>query len=266
MRNAVLSLLLKIASRALLCRDRENGMMREMQRVFEFEDQRLTIKSGERDLSAVYVSAGVDAPAFLICHGIGERVEYWGRVQRLLLEAGVASLVFDYSGYGESSGSVSTAHCEEDAIAAYRELVDRGHRSVFLVGFSLGTGVAVAVADHLPVSGLILCEAFSTLREAGMALGSPRWLTYAIPDAWRTVQRVCDLNQPVLVVHGDKDELFPLSMAKRIVDACRDRGRLMVIEGMTHNAPIFQPTESYWRPIAEWAKEWKQLPVEASPR
>lgn len=266
MRDGILSMILTFASRALLRRDRENGTMTKVQRAFAFENQRLVIKSGERDLSAVYVSAGGDAPVFLICHGIGERVEYWGRVQSLLSEMGVASLVFDYSGYGESSGGVSAAHCEEDAIAAYQELVRRGHQSVFLLGFSLGTGVVGAVADRLALSGVILCEGFSSVREAGMALGFPQWLTHVIPDVWPTVQRVCDWELPVLVVHSDKDELFPVSMAKRVADACGDRGRLMVIEGVSHNEPLFQPTETYWKPVAEWAKEWKRSSVEVSRR
>jgi alpha-beta hydrolase superfamily lysophospholipase len=265
-RDEVLSLFLTFASRTLLRRDRENGTMSEVERAFAFEDQRLVIKSGERDLSAVYVSAQTDGPALLICHGIGECVEYWGGVQELLAEMGVASLVFDYSGYGKSSGDVSTAHCEEDAMAAYRELVERGHQSIFLLGFSLGSGVAGAVADRLSVNGVILCEGFSSLRDAGMALGSPEWLTCIIPDSWRTVQHVCDLKLPVLVVHSDQDELFPISMAQRVADACKERGELLVIEGLRHNEPLFRPVERYWGPIAEWAKELKRAAVEASRR
>ena len=87
---------------------------------FSFDQERLIIPSGERRLSAVYVSAGEDTPAVLICHGIGELVEYWGKVQGLLRDMGVSSLVFNYSGFGTSSGTVSAAHCEEDAIAAYQ--------------------------------------------------------------------------------------------------------------------------------------------------
>jgi alpha-beta hydrolase superfamily lysophospholipase len=253
-RDLLLSLLLMLTSRLLLRRDRLNGTMKEVLRVFPFAKDRMIIASGKRRLSAVYVSAGDATPVVLICHGIGELVEYWGGVQSLLREMGISSLVFNYSGYGTSSGMLSAAHCEEDAAAAYRELEGRGHSSIVLLGFSLGTGVGCAVASHVGVDGLVLCEGFSSLREAGLAMGFPHWLARLIPDVWDTVHRAGDLKMPVLVAHSDIDGLFPLSMAERVAEACGTRGRLIVARGFTHNAPIFAPTEEYWQPIAEWVK------------
>jgi uncharacterized protein len=226
-----------------------------MLNAFTFANERLVIASGKRRLSAVYLSAGDETPAVLVCHGIGELVEYWGRVQGLLKGMGVSSLVFNYSGYGTSTGHLSAAHCEEDAIAACRELAGWGHRSIALLGFSLGTGVGAAVASRVAVDGLVLCEGFSTLREGAMAMGFPRWLTRMVPDAWDTASRVSALEMPVLVVHSDVDGLFPLSMATRVAEACGPRGQLLVISGVSHNAPIFTPTEEYWQPIAEWVKQ-----------
>ena len=129
MRGVLLSLLLTVTSRVLLRSDRLNGTMELMLRGFPFDAERLVIASNGRRLAAVYVSAGEESPAILICHGVGELVEYWAKVQELLKAMGVSSLVFNYSGYGKSSGFISVGHCEEDAIAAYRELADRGHRS-----------------------------------------------------------------------------------------------------------------------------------------
>jgi uncharacterized protein len=255
MREALLTLLLNLTSRMLLRSDRLSGIMEQMLSAFPFARERLVIRSGRRRLSAVYVSAGEETPAILICHGIGELVEYWGKVQGLLQEMGVSSLVFNYSGYGTSTGHLSTAHCEEDAIAACRELAGRGHRSVILLGFSLGSGVGAAVASRVAIDGLVLCEGFSTLREGAMAMGFPRWVTRLVPDAWDTVHGVSALEVPVLVVHSDVDGLFPLSMAQRVAEACGPRGRLIVISGLSHNAPIFAPTEEYWQPIAEWVKQ-----------
>jgi uncharacterized protein len=252
-KDGILSWGLTVISRTLLCRDRLTGSMGQVLGAFRFDAERLVISSGERRLSAVSVSAGEEAPVFLICHGIGERVEYWGGVQGLLQTMGISTLVFNYSGYGASSGSVSTAHCEEDAMAAYRELVQRGHQSIFLLGFSLGSGVASAVASRLNVDGVILCEGYSTLREGAASVGLPRWVTWVMPDVWENVRRVSELRVPVLVVHSDADGLFPVSMAKRVAEACGGRGELIVIPGLSHNAPIFTPAEIYWRPVVEWA-------------
>jgi pimeloyl-ACP methyl ester carboxylesterase len=255
MRQGILSFLLTVISRMLLRSDRLSGRMARVLGEFSLDKERLVIPSGGRRLSAVYVSAGEDTPAVLICHGIGELVEYWGKVQGLLKEMGVSSLVFNYSGYGTSSGFISAARCEEDAMAAYRELVDRGHQSIVLLGFSLGSGIGCAVASRIDVDGLVLCEGFSSFREAGIAMDFPRWMTRVVPNVWDTVQRVGGLEMPVLVVHSDKDDLLPLSMAERVAVACGPRAKLIVINGLLHNAPIFAPTATYWQPIAEWVKQ-----------
>lgn len=251
----MLSILLTAISRLILRDDRLSGRMARMLGRFAFAKQRLVISSGWRKLSAVYVEAGKDAPAVLICHGIGELVEYWSDVQDLFKGMGVASLVINYSGYGESTGRVSVANCEEDAVAAYKELAGRGHRSIMLLGFSMGTGVGCAVASRMNLDGLVLCEGFSSLREAGMAMGFPRWMTRGVPDVWDTIHCVGELKMPVLVVHSDEDGLFPLSMAEQVAEACGEHGELLVIRGVSHNAPIFAPTEEYWQPVADWVKE-----------
>src|SRR3984885_11545190 len=255
MRQGALSVLLTVISKLILRDDRLSGRMSRMLDKFSFAKDRVVIASGWRRLSAVYVTAGKDAPAVLICHGIGELVEYWSGVQELLKGRGVSSLVFNYSGYGESTGRVSTESCEEDALAAYQELVSRGHRLIVLLGFSLGTGVSRGVASRMDVDGVVLCEGFSSLREAGMAMGFPRWMTRVVPDVWDSVDRVGELQVPVLVVHSDVDGLFPLAMAERVAVACGEHGKLLVIRGVSHNAPIFAPTDDYWQPIADWVKE-----------
>src|SRR5207253_23825 len=153
MRQAFLTLLLNVTSRMLLRSDRMNGIMEQMLSAFTFAKERLVIPSGKRTLSAVYVSAGDETPAVLICHGIGELVEYWGKVQGLLQGMGVSSLVFNYSGYGTSTGHLSTTHCEEDTIAAYTELAGRGHPSIVPLGFSVGRGGGAAVASRVEIIG-----------------------------------------------------------------------------------------------------------------
>jgi uncharacterized protein len=253
MRDRILSAALDVVGRVFLRRDRLNGEMRRLFDAFALDQERLTIRSGARDLAAVYVRASEDAPVFLICHGIGEQVEYWSGVQELLKAMDISSLVFNYSGYGASSGRVSAAHCEEDAIAAYGELRERGHRSIFLLGFSLGSGVVSAVAPKLKVDGVVICQGYSTLREAAVAIGFRRWMTHVMPDVWHNVRRLNLITAPVLVVHSDGDQLFPVAMAKRVHEACGERGELIVASGFAHDGPVYFPTEAYWQPVVEWA-------------
>jgi pimeloyl-ACP methyl ester carboxylesterase len=257
MRDQLFTLSLAAISRILVLKDRYNGSYDKACGVSYREDERLTIQSGDRRLDAIFVSAGNFAPAVLICHGIGEIIEYWGQAQRLLQLLGVSSLVFDYSGYGRSAGLPSTENCEEDAIAAGQELYRRTGAPIFLLGFSLGTGISASIASRIPdvpIAGLILCEGYSSLREAATSVGCTPWLASEVPDTWQTEQRVAELTVPVLVVHSDADDLFPVSMARRVAAACNGRGELIVIPGVTHNQPIFLPTRDYWGCVADWMR------------
>ena len=116
--------------------------------------ERVWVASGERRLDAVWVAPAAGGPVVLVCHGIGETVGLWGGVQAYLEDRGVGSLAFDYSGYGRSGGWVSAAHCEGDLIAAFAEVQRRAgaEARVFVLGFSLGSGVAAQVAARLEPS------------------------------------------------------------------------------------------------------------------
>jgi pimeloyl-ACP methyl ester carboxylesterase len=107
-RQLILTIGVTFASRILILRDRllgrigRNGDAETSHAVAS----RHVIHSGNTVLDAVFVTpeeSGTKA-SLLICHGIGETVEHWLGVQQLLAANGVASLVFDYSGYGRSSG------------------------------------------------------------------------------------------------------------------------------------------------------------------
>lgn len=206
-------------------------------------------------LDAVYVeSAAVPArAAVLLCHGIGETVEQWFGVQQLLAAHGVASLVFDYSGYGRSIGQPHWEQFELDAIAAFAALKELAPSlDISVLGFSLGSGVAIAIIDRLGAQRLILCEAFTSFRHAAVSAGIPRPLARLVPPIWHAQQRLEECKIPVLVVHGEKDRLFPVAMARELAGWCEPRAEVVVVPNTTHNQPFRKPHISYWGPIVDW--------------
>jgi hypothetical protein len=213
------------------------------------------IASGKRRLASTYVPGAARGPAVLLCHGIGETVEHWSAVQALFHDHGIGSLVFNYSGYGKSSGRVRAEHCDGDLVAAYAELRRRVglETPVFVLGFSLGTGIAAYGVGvlHPPVSGLFLCEAFDSFREAACAAGVPRWLARTVPDIWVTVATIGRLQMPLCLVHSDADGLFPLEMPRRIIQQCGPWAELVVVTGIAHNEPYLTAAERYWQPVMD---------------
>jgi len=210
-------------------------------------------KSGSRILDGRFVPGEKGKPVVLICHGIGDTLEMWDAAQSVFEERGIGSMVFNYSGYGKSTGRVRVQHYGEDFSVAYEELLLRvdADTPLFVLGYSLGTGVAAAGVSNIAKvpTGLFLCSGFTSLREAGLEIGFPRWLTRCVPDVWNTLDGLADVEMPVVVVHSHDDRLFPMKMAEQL--AARRGFELIATHGFSHSAPLFQSAEAYWLPIAE---------------
>ena len=244
-------------SRVIALRDRLTGWKESDWQPAASDDSiaRHVIVSGSNCLDAVFArpAQGFARASVLICHGIGETVEYWLSVQRLLAENGVASLVFDYSGYGKSTGTIDWRQCEEDAVAAFRFLQQQTpEMPVSLLGFSMGSGIAAAITPRVEAHRLVLCAAFTSFRDAAHALGVPRAVSRGVPPIWRAEESLRDCSLPVLVVHGDRDRLFPVQMASKLASCCGKDTELIIVPNLGHNQPYSRPEVSYWGPIVAW--------------
>ena len=220
--------------------------------------ERLIIASGDRQLDATLVHAESDsAPALLIFHGTAEAVSYWADTQALLRRHGVTSMVFDYSGFGNSTGRATAAHLEEDADSAYAVFIRRIGPTTrpYVLGYSLGTGIVFdAVQRWTPQpAGVVFAASYSSAREGAVAFGLvPRWATFLLPDLWNNVRDARNLRQPLLVLQSDADQLFPVSMAKAVFDAATVPKEMVVLRGYRHEDGHRRPTDEFWKPVVRF--------------
>jgi uncharacterized protein len=246
-----------VISRFMILRDRALGWTRTGRRAAGADERasRHAIRSGASVLDAVLVepASGSSKSAVLLCHGIGETVEQWFGVQQLLAAHGVASLVFDYSGYGKSTGRPDWDQFEQDAVTAFDALRDLAPGlQLSVIGFSLGSGVATAIINQLGARRLVLCEAFTSFRNAATAAWVPKPLSLLVPPIWHAEQPLAKCKTPVLVVHGERDRLFPLWMSSELAAFCTPTAEVIEVPGISHNQPFRKPHLSYWGPIIEW--------------
>src|SRR4029453_5530552 len=155
-------------------------------------------------------AASDTAPALLIFHGTAEAVSFWADTQALLYQHGITSMVFDYSGFGRSTGQPTVAHLEEDADSAYAEFGRRVGTKVrrYVLGYSLGTGVvldAVGLLKRAP-AGVVVAASYSSARDGAVAFGLiPKWATFLLPNLWNNVRDTRNLRQPLLVMQSDAE-------------------------------------------------------------
>ena len=249
--NLAFTAAVTVASRSFILRDRLLGRVKRasLEDYQYLEISRRLIASGKQVLDAVFV-VPVGEPAraaVLLCHGIGETVDRWFGVQRLLAGQGVASLVFDYSGYGRSTGRIQWKQCEQDAIEAFGALkVLLPDTPASILGFSLGSGIAAAVLDRVSPQKLILCSSFGSFQAAVCCMGVPPRLSYLAPPIWNTEESLRRCSLPVLVLHCENDRLFPSKMASILASVCGERAKLVIVPNQRHNDPFYRPLNQYW--------------------
>jgi uncharacterized protein len=229
--------------------------------------ERVKIASGTRKLDGYLVKATKVSRtryALLIFHGAGETISDWAKAQSILYNNGISSLVFDYSGHGNSSRPGSIKNLNEDARAAYAYFISRfpGNR-IGTLGFSLGNAPMLAsIKSFQPVPNrVIVASAFSTLLELGKYSGKSSFLykilSFVVPDDWNNVKAVKENTAPLLVVHSDSDKSNPLFMGQKIFRAAGEPKKFLLLHGFQHNAPIRDSSGTWWLPIIDYIKEEK---------
>jgi alpha-beta hydrolase superfamily lysophospholipase len=221
---------------------------------------RLKIPSGDRILDAYLVrvpAACQPRVAVLIFHGVMETISEWVLAQKFLYDHCVSSVVFDYSGHGDSTRPGTIGHLNEDAIPAYATFVSQfpGER-LCVLGHSMGNAPLLESLPRFspPPSCVVLANAFSSLRDAGRKRGTSTFLLYAIPDAWDDIENAKLVRVPLLVVYSDADTVNPPDMGQRIFEAAPEPKQLAVLHGFPHNALYRTPTDEWWAPALRFLR------------
>ena len=193
----------------------------------------------------------------LFLHGnagnIGDRVPHL----ELLAGAGFDVLAFDYRGYGRSTGRAGEQGTYLDARAALEVMrcqdgVDPAR--IIYLGESLGGAIALELALHSPPAGLVLQSTFTGIRDMAR-LHYPFIPRAAVPDAYPSLRLVTRLRAPLLVLHGDRDEIVPLMYGQALFDAAPEPKAMHVFRGVAHNDVLARAGREWADAIARWAAQ-----------
>ena len=220
---------------------------------------RFKVPRGSYQLDGVMVSAGDVAPLVVIFHGSSESISYWADVQALLWRAGISTYVFDYSGFGNSGGERKATVIAEDVRQAWRDAAIRFPSAArrIALGYSLGSGFLVREFPGLvpEAQGLVLVASYSSAREAAVNFGTiPAWAAPILPDLWNTVDNISAVQAPLLLVHSDGDQLFPIAMPRRIFSAANVPKAFVRLRGYRHEDGHLRPDGTYWAAVMTFAQ------------
>jgi len=163
---------------------------------------------GPREVDALYYPSSVgSAPAVIIAHGNGERIEYWdGRAAQMARTLGVHVLVIEYPGYQNDGGKPSQANIAEGFEAGHQWLSERSDVSeIHGLGLSIGTGVVCYLAERKELKSLTLIAPFSSIRSMAKRRFVPGFLVTSPFDNERALRSYAG---KVLLVVAEDDAMF----------------------------------------------------------
>jgi fermentation-respiration switch protein FrsA (DUF1100 family) len=170
-----------------------------------------------------HVPAKPGHPVILYFPGNGDFLA--GSVSRFraMTSDGTGLVALSYRGYAGSSGEPSEQGLLLDAVAAYvftsaRYSADR----IVVWGFSLGTGVGVALAAGQPIGKLVLEAPYSSTADVA-ALRFPlvpiRWL---MRDQFHSDDRIAQVTAPLLIMHGVRDRTVPIALGEALFSLAQE--------------------------------------------
>lgn len=174
-------------------------------------------------------------PVVLFFHGNGEVLAWRVPRFRAIVEDGAGLIALSYRGYGGSSGTPSEAGLIADAEAAYRFAASRyAPQRIVPWGYSLGSGVAVAIAAAHPVGGVILEAPYTStvdIAAAAFPYLPVRWL---LRDRFHSDRRIGSVRAPLLVMHGVKDRVIPIRFGERLFALANEPKRMVRFADADH--------------------------------
>ena len=182
----------------------------------EAEEHVLDTADGEKVI-VWHVPAKPGHPVVLYFHGNGDFLAgFFGRFHDLIAD-GTGIVALSYRGYAGSSGHPSERGLLSDAAAAYAFTVARYDAARIVAwGFSLGTGVAVALAAEKPVGRLLLEAPYTSTADVAASIFWFLPVRLVMRDQFRSDERIGRVTVPLVIMHGERDPAIPIRFGERL--------------------------------------------------
>lgn len=195
------------------------------------------------------------SPVLLYLHGARWNVEGSAPRIRRMQELGFSVLAIDYRGFGKSTaGLPSEDMAYEDARKAWDWLAARyPQRPRYIFGHSLGGAIAIDLAAKVPDErGTIVEGAFTSIPDVASSM-KWGWLPIGalITQRFDSVHKVGKLGSPLLVVHGDSDNLINVELGRKLYEAAQGKKRFVLVEGGSHFSTMAVGLPQYRQALAD---------------
>lgn len=163
--------------------------------------------------------------------------------------------IFDYRGYGRSDGRVSEEGTYKDGEAALQYLRSKGDidsKRVVFFGRSLGAAVAAELATREQCLALILETPFTSIREMARVAFPFLPVASLLQTRYDVVEKVARSEVPLLILHGDRDEIVPFAQGRKVFEAAPPPKEFYTIRGARHNDTYMVGGDAYFAVLTDF--------------
>ncbi len=220
-----------------------------------FEDITFTTEDGVR-LNGWFIPSTEGDLTLLWFHGNAGNISHRLDNIRLLHDkVKIHIFIIDYRGYGRSEGSVSEAGTYRDASAALQYLRSRKDldpKKIVFYGRSLGAAVAVDLAVREEPLALIIETPFASVREMAKAVLPFLPIGPFLRTRYDTLEKIRKVRGPLLVLHGEQDDIVPYAQGQRIFEAAPEPKEFYTIRGAHHNDTFIVGGDPYFAALKDF--------------
>ena len=153
-------------------------------------------------------------------HGNAGKLE--NRIHKLnhFKDMDINFLIISWRGFSKNSGKPTEQGLYKDGKSAIDWLKNMGldDKDIILYGESLGTGIAIEIAQNKNFAGLILETPFTSMIDAAKNVYPYIPVGLLLKDRYENDKKIKNINIPLLVMHGEEDQIIPYKMGKKIYE------------------------------------------------
>jgi alpha-beta hydrolase superfamily lysophospholipase len=180
-------------------------------------------------------SNNIPKGVIVYCHGNADNIDRWGQIVEKLLPLGYDILVFDYRGFGKSTGTIS-----EKALFADTQMVydfakkHYSEKQIIIYGRSLGTGLATHLATTNHAKHLILETPYYSILELSQRYAE--WLPTKLILQYhiRTDLNIVKVQCPITIFHGTADEVVPYDSGIKLKQLLKSGDEFITVPNGMH--------------------------------
>lgn len=211
----------------------------------DYEDIYFKTSDGLK-LNGWFIPAGRPRATILFCHGNAGNISHRLEMIRIFNRLNLNLFIFDYRGYGRSSGRPSEKGTYLDARAAYNYLISRGDVDkdrIIVYGKSLGGAVVIDLALKTKLCLLISESAFSSAPEIAKVIYPHLPIKIVVTMKYDNISKIKKLTLPKLIIHSIDDEIVPFEQGQRLFNQAAEPKEFYQMQGGHNDAALMAEQE-----------------------